>query len=145
MAAAWLHSRQTLQRRLTAVLRVLSNHVCGYLGFMFWKMSDSNSRSDTSHSHLNTKSDLIWQTMPRDKVTGPVDVHQMRWHSKRHRGWDAIITCSLMSWSCCCSFCTSALTLVLSLSFCSTGIFPLARIEFKKNLSYYCFDIMTYF
>lgn len=31
-----------------------------------------------------------------------------------------------MSCSCCCSFCTSALTLVLSLSLCRAGMFPLA-------------------
>lgn len=37
------------------------------------------------------------------------------------------LTCSLMSWSCCCSFCTSALTLVLSLSLCRAGMFPLAE------------------
>lgn len=36
------------------------------------------------------------------------------------------MVCSLISCNCCCSFCTSALTLVLSLSFCKTGMFPLA-------------------
>lgn len=41
----------------------------------------------------------------------------------RHTGH---IVCSLMSCSCCCSFCTSALTLMLSLSLCRAGMLPLA-------------------
>lgn len=43
------------------------------------------------------------------------------------------LTCSLMSWSCCCSFCTSALTLVFALSFCRAGMFPLAVWTLKKK------------
>lgn len=43
------------------------------------------------------------------------------------------LTCSLMSCSCCCSFCTSALTLVLSLSLCSAGMFPLAAWVQRHN------------
>lgn len=43
------------------------------------------------------------------------------------------LTCSLMSWSCCWSFCTSAFTFVLSLSLCKAGMFPLAVLARQQK------------
>lgn len=43
------------------------------------------------------------------------------------------LTCSLMSWSCCWSFCTSAFTFVLSLSLCKAGMFPLAALARQQR------------
>lgn len=43
------------------------------------------------------------------------------------------LTCSLMSWSCCWSFCTSAFTFVLSLSLCKAGMFPLAALARQQK------------
>lgn len=43
------------------------------------------------------------------------------------------LTCSFMSWSCCWSFCTSAFTLVLSLSRCRAGMFPLAALARQQK------------
>lgn len=66
--------------------------------------------------HSLMRSPQSWQVpWPQRKI--------MFFSRSRHTGH---IVCSLMSCSCCCNFCTSALTLVLSLSFCNTGIFPLA-------------------
>lgn len=44
------------------------------------------------------------------------------------------LTCSLMSWSCCWSFCTSAFTFVLSLSLCKAGMFPLAALARQQKI-----------
>lgn len=79
---------------------------------------------DDTSDHMGASNQILVQDVADLRGT-------VRYSCRRRRGTlaglcSAVLTCSLMSWSCCCSFCTSALTLVLSLSLCSAGMFPLA-------------------